>query len=197
MCTYNITLMALHIVVVCGSVRKNRKSVLVANLIGQRIIHSSNTSTVVDFIELPLPFVDTDPNPSSLHKEYPYKTVQQWSAIADSADAFVFVAPEYNHGYSAVLKNALDWLYPEFNQKPVALVGVSDGLSGGLRAIEQLRPIMANFGMYDIQSTISIRNVQDVFDVDGNILDDKLVKQIDKLLVVLTRTAQVMRGLRE
>lgn len=185
-----------HIAVICGSVRNNRRSIWPAKLIYQKVLESGNEATLVDFNELSLPFVDSDPNPSSLNKQYPYENVEKWSAIADKADAFVIVTPEYNHGYSPVIKNALDWLYPEFENKPVGLAGVSDGQSGGLRAIEQLRPLMANFAMYDIQQAVGFRSVQDSFDEQGNALDEKIAKSVEKMVATLVKTAEVMRQLR-
>ena len=188
--------MAINIAVVCGSVRKNRRSIWPARFIQQKIKDAGHESTLVDFLELPLPFVDSDPNPSSLNKQYPYENVQKWSGIADAADAFVIVTPEYNHGYSPVIKNALDWLYAEFEDKPVGLCGVSDGQSGGLRAIEQLRPLMANFSMYDIQEAVAFRSVQNSFDEQGNVLDNKVTTQVEKMLSALTKTAEAMKVLR-
>ena len=188
--------MSLHIAVVCGSVRNNRRSIWPARFIRQRVIESGHESTLVDFEELPLPFVYTDPSPSSLNKQYPDVNVQKWSAIADAADAFIIVTPEYNHGYPGVLKNALDWLYPEFKGKPVGLVGVSDGINGGIRAVEALRPVMANFDMFDIGQAVLFRSVQDLFDAQGNLLDTKVVGQITKLIDVLAKTAGAMKTLR-
>lgn len=188
--------MSLTIAVICGSVRKNRKSIYPARYVYQKIKDAGHESTLVDFDELPLPFVYTDPNPSKLNKQYPDENVRTWSSIVDAADGLIIVTPEYNHGYPGVLKNALDWLYPEFNNKPVGLVGVSDGVNGGIRAIEALRPVMANFGMYDIQQTVAVRSVQNVFDADGQLVDIKLEAQIDKLVNVLVKTADVMKALR-
>lgn len=188
--------MALNIPVVLGSVRTNRRSLWPAKLLSQKLTEAGHASVLVDFKELSLPFVDSDPNPSSLNKQYPYANVQQWSKVVDAADGLVLVAPEYNHGYSAVLKNALDWLYPEFNNKPVGLVGVSDGLNGGLRALEQLRPLMANFGMYDIQQTVLFRKVQDMFDEQGVLLDASVTSHIEKFITALAKTAEAMKPLR-
>ena len=188
--------MSLHFAVVCGSVRNNRRSILPAKYIHQKITESGYTSTLVDFEALPLPFVYTDPNPSSLHKHYPEENVQKWSAIVDGADALIIVTPEYNHGYPGVLKNALDWLYPEFNDKPVGLVGVSDGQNGGLRAIETLRPVMANFGMYDIRQAVPLRSVQNLFSANGSLLDGKVAAQIASFIKVLGHTAEAMKDLR-
>lgn len=188
--------MQLHIAVVCGSVRKNRKSIFPARYAVQQIEQAGHKATLVDFETLTLPFVNTDPNPSSLQKQYPDENVRTWSSIVDSADALVIVTPEYNHGYPGVLKNALDWLYPEFVDKPVALVGVSDGINGGLRAIEALRPVMANFGMFDIQQAVAVRSAQDAFSVDGVLLDQRLEKQFSGMLSKLYIYAQSMKSLR-
>lgn len=188
--------MSMNIVVVCGSVRQNRRTILPSRYINTKLSQMGHESVLVDFTELPLQFVNSDPTPSNLHKQYPDENVQKWSGIADAADGFVLVTPEYNHSYSAVLKNALDWLYPEFNDKPALLVGVSNGLNGGLRAIEALRPVAANFALYDLQGAVIVRQVQNAFDADGMILDEKLAGQIEKSLQTLVKTAEVMRPLR-
>jgi NAD(P)H-dependent FMN reductase len=134
--------------------------------------------------------------PSKLHKQYPDPAVQQWSGIVDAADALVIVSPEYNHGYPAVLKNALDWLYPEFADKPVGLVGVSNGPSGGARVIEQLRLLCGDFGLFDIKETVLFRSVQNVFGPTGALSDDSYLKQIDGLLAALYRMAEVLKAAR-
>jgi NAD(P)H-dependent FMN reductase len=126
--------------------------------------------------------------------KYPYPNVQKWSEIAYKADAYVIVTPEYNHGYPAVLKNALDWLYLEFDHKPVALVGVSDGLVGGARVIEQLRPIMENFSMFAIREAVAFRTTQNVFDADGKLLDESYNKRVDGMLKSLIASAEIMKA---
>src|SRR5690349_12337716 len=138
----------LNIPVICGSIRPNRKSLSPANFIMGAIRDSGHETQLVDFSKLVLPFVDTLVAPGKLKKVYPYEAVQAWSAIADRADGFVFVSPEYNHSIPGVLKNALDWLSPEFANKPAGLVGVSDGAIGGARMIEHLRVVVENFGMW-------------------------------------------------
>ncbi len=186
----------LNIPVILGSVREGRKSFYPARFIVQKLTHAGAASELVDFKELPLPFLDAPEEPSKYNRQYPDKNVQIWSGIADKADAFVIVTPEYNHGYPAVLKNALDWLYPEFAHKPVGLVGVSNGMVGGARAIEQLRPIMENFSMFAVREIVMFRNIQDVFGEEGKLLDEKYNKQIDGLIQSVMKNAEVMRGLR-
>jgi len=103
------------------------------------------------------------------------------------------VTPEYNHGYPAVLKNALDWLYLEFDHKPVGLAGVSDGTVGGARVIEQLRPIMENFTMFAIRETVMFATIQNIFDLEGKLLDESFNKKVDGLLASLIKAAEFMK----
>jgi NAD(P)H-dependent FMN reductase len=77
---------------------------------------------------------------------------KKWAAKVAEADGYIMVTPEYNHGYSAVLKNALDWVFPEWNGKPVGFV--SYGNAGGARAIEQLRQVVIELQMVPIRSAI-------------------------------------------
>ena len=186
----------LNIPVVLGSVRQGRKSIFVANLMVDKLMAAGISTQLVDFKQLPLPFFDSPELPNKLYPNYPHPNVQTWSGIADAADAFVIVAPEYNHGYSGVLKNALDWLYKEYEHKVVGLVGVSSGQVGGARAIEQLRPIMENFSMYAIRETVMVTNVQDVFDENGKLLDEKFLKSIDGLIKSLSFSATAMQEAR-
>ncbi len=188
--------MSLNIAVVCGSVRQGQQSIKVANYISQQIDSLGHESVLVDFTKIVLPFVDTPVAPGDLHGNYPYETVKQWSGIAATADAFILVAPEYNHGYSAVLKNGLDWLYSEFAYKPVGLVGVSNGMVGGARAIEQLRELCGGFGMYDIKETVMFRQVQNVFADDNSLLDTSYQKPVATLITQLSKIAESMKTLR-
>ena len=94
---------------------------------------------LVDLAELDLPFHD-EPNQPSDGGPYLFEHTQRWSRIVEGSDAFVLVMPEYNRGYSAPLKNALDYLYLEWHHKPVGIV--SYGMtSAGLRAAEMIKPV--------------------------------------------------------
>jgi NAD(P)H-dependent FMN reductase len=186
----------MNIPIILGSVREGRKSEMVARLMFEKVQALGHETQIVDFKELQLPFLDSPLEPSDYNKNYPYEVVNQWSRIADAADAFVFVAPEYNHGYSGVLKNALDWLYPEFNRKAAGLVGVSSGKVGGARAIEQLRTICGNFGMYDIKETVMFAPAKDAFNEAGMLTDESYNKRIDGFLKSLVIAGEAMRAAR-
>lgn len=192
-----IRYMLLNIPVICGSVRSTRKSIMPAQYIHQQVTADGHDSQIVDFTVLKLPFVDSAESPSKLKKEYPYEVVKEWSAIADKADGFVFVSPEYNHSIPGVLKNALDWLSPEFGNKPAALVGVSNGAVGGARMVEHLRAVVENFGMWGLQKSVLFKKVQDVFDESGNLVDDAYATQVRKMLDSLYQKSEVLKALRE
>jgi len=184
----------LNIPVILGSVREGRSSYFPAKFVMDKIMAAGHTSTLVDFKEMPLPFFNSPLMPSQMKGKYPEPNIQKWSEIAYNADAFVIVTPEYNHGYPGVLKNALDWLYFEFDHKPVGLVGVSDGTVGGARVIEQLRPIMENFSMFAIRETVMFIKAPSAFDQDGKLLEEVFNKKVDGLINSLVSVAEVMKA---
>jgi NAD(P)H-dependent FMN reductase len=187
----------LNIPVVLGSVREGRKSIFAANFILEQLGAKNITTQLVDFKELSLPFFEQALMPVQMKGQYPYPNAQKWSEIARAADGFVIVTPEYNHSYPAVLKNALDWLYLEFEKKPVALVGVSSGRFGGARAIEHLRPVMENYSMFAIRETVNFGPVSQAFDEQGKLIEERYIGQVNSLIDVLLQNAEVMKVLRE
>ena len=186
----------MFIPVVLGSVREQRRSLAPAKLLVEKIIAAGHESQLVDFKEMPLPFYNLDTVPVALKGKYPNENAQKWSSIANRADAFVLIVSEYNHGYSAVLKNALDWLYMEFNRKPFGMVGVSDGKYGAIRGMEQLRQVIENFGAVALREVVPFGPVQDAFDTDGKLIDESYLKKIDGLLKVLVEFAEAMKPIR-
>lgn len=184
----------LNIPVILGSVREGRSSYFPAKFLVKKITEAGHASELVDFKEMPLPFFYSALMPVQMKGKYPEPNIQKWSDIAYRADAFVIVSPEYNHGYPGVLKNALDWLYLEFDHKPVGLVGVSDGLVAGARAIEQLRPIMENFSMFAVRETVMFAKAPEVFDAAGELLDQAYNKKVDGLLKSLIQSAEIMKA---
>jgi NAD(P)H-dependent FMN reductase len=101
--------------------------------------HQGFDVEVVDLADVALPFFDEPKHPRL--QEYEHDHTRRWSETISRADAFAFVMPEYNFGFNAVLKNAIDFLWHEWNDKPVALVGYG-GVSGGLRAIQLIKPVL-------------------------------------------------------
>jgi len=188
--------MALNIPVILGSVREGRRSIHPAKWMVEKLKAAGIQTQLVDFKEMPLPFFDSALMPLALKGRYPHDNVQKWSSIALAADAFVLIVSENNHSYTAVLKNAIDWLYREYDKKPFGLVGVSDGTFAGARAIEHLRPVIENFGALAIRETLMFGKVQDLFDEQGKLLDDAYEKRVVNFIQTLSSTAEVMKPLR-
>ena len=111
------------------------------------------TIELVDLRDHPLPFFDELP-PARTLREYPTPEIARLGRTIDRADGFVIVTPEYNHGYSAVLKNAIDHTFVEWRRKPVAFV--SWGNVGGARAVEQLRLVMVELEMAPLRHAVHI-----------------------------------------
>src|SRR5262249_24831 len=106
-------------------------------------------ATLLDLRDYPLPFFDQPVSPARFQGTYPNPVATDWARKVDEADGYVVVGPEYNHGYTAVLKNAFDWAFHEWNNKPIAFV--SYGGVGGARAVEQMRLVAIELEMTPIR----------------------------------------------
>lgn len=149
----------LHIKVIAGSTREGRFSDKAAAWIGEEIKKQEGVAVeVLDLRDYDMPFFNEPVSPSSKQEPYKNKAVARFTKKIEEGDAFVIVTPEYNHGTSGVLKNALDWVYQEWNNKPVAFV--SYGNAGGARAVEQLRLNAIEFQMAPIRSAVHIPGEQ-------------------------------------
>lgn len=106
----------------------------------------------VDIKDCNLPLLD-EPIPPS-QGQYTKEHTKRWAAKVDSFDAFVFVTAEYNHGIPGALKNVIDFLYKEWNNKVAGFVGY--GSAGGVRAVEQLRLVMAELQIADVRAQVTL-----------------------------------------
>lgn len=113
------------------------------------------------------------------------------------ADGFMIVTPEYNYGLPGTLKNLLDAIYDEWGRKPFAFVGVSSGMVGGARAIDQLRMVAAGVGAVSVPLHGLIRRVQDSFDGDRPVQDvEEYTTRIDKVWADLEWYARALKSAR-
>ena len=142
--------------VIVGSTREGRFSEKPANWILQRLKKRAGVEApLLDLRHFPMPFFDQVATPASPGRPpYDNTAVQRWTAAIADSDGFVFVTPEYNYGPSAVLKNAIDWVYPEWNRKPASFV--SYGSAGGTRSVQQLRESMIELQVAPIRSSVHI-----------------------------------------
>jgi NAD(P)H-dependent FMN reductase len=109
---------------------------------------------VLDLRDHPLPLFDSAISPARANRDYADERVVRLGQFIDRADGYIILTSEYNHGYPASLKNAMDFVFPEFNRKPVAFVGY--GNVGAARAIEQLRLVAVEFEMAPVRHAVHI-----------------------------------------
>ena len=142
--------------VIVGSTREGRFSEKPAQWLLQQLKKRDGVDArLLDLRDFPMPFFDA-PAPPAMPGRPPYEheVVKKWTAAIAASDGFVFVTPEYNYGPSAVLKNALDWVYPEWNRKAVAFV--SYGSAAGARSVQQLRETAVELQLAPIRSSVHI-----------------------------------------
>jgi len=149
----------LNIKVIVGSTREGRFSDKAAAWIAEEIKKQEGVVVeVLDLRDYDMPFFNEPTSPSFKQEPYKNEAVARFTKKIAEGDAFVIVTPEYNHGTSGVLKNALDWVYQEWNNKPVAFV--SYGSVGGARAVEQLRLNAIELQMAPIRNSVHIPGEQ-------------------------------------
>jgi NAD(P)H-dependent FMN reductase len=142
--------------VIVGSTRQGRFSERPARWILQHLKQrTSIDARLLDLRDFPMPFFD-QPMPPAMPGRPPYENevVKAWTAEIARSDGFIFVTAEYNYGPPAVLKNALDWVYPEWNRKAAAFV--SYGSVSGARSVQQLRETAIELQMAPVRSSVHI-----------------------------------------
>ncbi|MGH9534412.1 MAG: NADPH-dependent FMN reductase [Terriglobales bacterium] len=143
----------LRIGIIVGSTRPGRKAAAVAKWVYDVLKSRADAEfEIVDIGDYRLPLLD-EPMPP-LMRRYTKAHTQAWSAKIDSLDAFIFVTPEYNHGTSAALKNAIDFLFHEWHNKAAGFVGY--GGAGGVRAVESLRLVMGEVKIADVRTQVAL-----------------------------------------
>lgn len=141
------------IAIVVGSTRPGRYSRAVADWVFEHAARRADAKfEVVDLADHVLPHLD-EPVPAS-GGQYANEHTRRWSAVVDRFDGFVFVTPEYNHSAPGVLKNAIDYLYAEWNNKAAGFV--SYGVTGGVRAVEHLRLVAAEVQLATVRSQVAL-----------------------------------------
>lgn len=186
----------IKLAVIAGSTRPNRFGPKPA----QWIFELAKTYTdidvqLIDIKELNLPLLD-EPKPSA-SGEYEHAHTKEWSAKIKAVDGFIFVTAEYNHTIPAALKNAIDFLWLEWNYKPAAFVSYG-AEAGGARAVEHLRNVSGQVKLYDLRSHILIPNYWMQVDAEGNFTaTEAQIKSAHELVKETAFWAQQMKQARE
>ena len=185
--------------IILGSTRQGRFGDKAAKWLSDEVKKKTNfASELLDLRDYPMPFFDEAITPSMTPNGYGKpEAVVKWTAKIKEGEAFVIVTPEYNHGYSAVLKNALDYNYHFWNNKPVAFV--SYGSVGGARSVEQLRLVAVELQMAPIRQAVHIFNPWFLLDDKGDLKSGALEAfndAADKMLDQLAWWAEALKAAR-
>lgn len=183
--------MSLNTAVIYGSARQSRQGIKAARFISRKLEDRGHSVTLIDSQEYKLPLLDR------MYKEYSAETapadMTAISEILEAADGYVIVSAEYNHSVPAALKNLLDHFQSEYLYKPSAIVTYSAGPFGGVRALVNLRAILAELGTPSIPSAFPVSQVQKAFDNDGIALEVSYDKRVVKFLDEFEWYADAMR----
>ncbi|HET9953742.1 MAG TPA: NAD(P)H-dependent oxidoreductase [Polyangiaceae bacterium] len=183
----------LKLAIILGSTRPGRNGEAVAKWAFEHAAKRTDAAfELVDIAQFELPLLD-EPTPPAMGK-YTKPHTQAWAAKIDSFDGFVFVTPEYNHGTSGALKNALDFIYREWNNKAAGFV--SYGSAGGTRAVEQLRQIMAELQIADVRAQVSFSLFTDFENFSTFKPDSRHEKSLQGMLDQLIAWSRAMKALR-
>lgn len=183
--------------VVVGTTRPGRFSEKVAGWAMDRLKPRDDLDVeLVDLRDHPLPLFDRTVSPVYSGRDYANEQVARFGRTVDRADGYLVVTAEYNHGYPAVLKNALDHVFPEFNRKPIAFAGY--GNTGGARAIEQLRLVAVELEMAPLRHAVHVLPDVMLPAMQAEHADPELFSSLDQRLeLVAADLAWWARALRE
>lgn len=188
----------LKIKVILASIRNNRFGDKPANWIASLAEQMPDFAVeILDLKNYQLPMFAEGTSPAQIEGSYGKPEVDQWAGKIAEADGFIFVTPEYNHGYPASLKNNLDYIYKEWNKKPMCVVAY--GGVGGARAVEQLREVAIELQMVPIRNSVNIMNPWLLSEMDNSLKAgalDGYVKTAQNMLTQLSWWAKVLKEAR-
>jgi NAD(P)H-dependent FMN reductase len=177
----------LSIPVVLGSIRAQRRSERPARLLLERVLAAGHRGELLDLKELGLPAYDEAESSAS------HPGIQAFRASLLGADAVLFLTPEYNHSFTAAIKNAIDYLHSEIRRKPVAVCGLSGGALGGVRAVEQLKLVLIELHALPIRDSVYFTSASTLYDAAGTLQRPEFIRRADEVIAELAWYATALR----
>lgn len=178
----------MYIPIILGTARKGRQSEKAAKFLLGEAIKAGLETKIIDVAEFLVSL--TDNTKQSLQ-------AKKLAREINLADGLIIIAPEYNHGYPGELKLMLDILYEEYAKKPVGICGVSAGLLGGARMVEQLRLVVIELKMIPIREALYFSDIYNLFDKNGKIQDKSYYKRTKVFLDELIWYSKAFKMVRE
>ena len=181
--------------IVIGSTRPGRVGLPVAEWFQEKAVeHGAFDVELIDLAAVALPFLDEPELPR--FGRYLHQHTRDWSATVSRADAFVFVTPEYNHGPSAAMKNAIDFLHAEWQYKPLGFVSYG-GIAAGARAVQMLKQFVLPLKMTPLFETVAIPLVEQFLDEERQFRGNEILDTAAAMMLTeLHRVSEALRPLR-
>jgi NAD(P)H-dependent FMN reductase len=181
--------------IITASTRPGRKGPALADWIFETAKkHTEFSVGLLDLAIINLPFLDEPEHPR--FQKYTKEHTKKWSATIQSADAFIFVTPEYNYSYPATLKNALDFVSNEWNYKPVAFVSYG-GVAGGTRAVQALKQVVTALKMMPLMEAVNVPFFTKFIDEQNKFNADEIIqKSAEAMLKELLKWTEALHGMR-
>lgn len=185
----------LKIQIILGSTRQNRFGEKPAKWIVEKAKqHKDLDVEFIDLRDYPLPMFNESMSPMSNKGKYDSPEGAAWAKKIGEADGYIWITPEYNHSYSAVIKNAIDYVYYEWNKKPVGFL--SYGTVGGARAVEHLRGVASQLQMVPVTQGVHFFEPWNLVDKEGNLNTEHYENYADKMLDQLIWWARILKEAR-
>lgn len=181
--------------VITSTTRPGRKGIAVANWIHTFAAGQDKFEIeLLDLAVINLPFMDEPQHPRL--QQYEHEHTKKWSAVINEADAFIFVSAEYNFGFTAPLKNALDYLYNEWGNKPVAFVSYG-GIAAGTRSVQMMKQVVTALRMVPVVEAVNIPFfTKYINDNEEFVADETLEKSASAMLAELLRWTSQLKQMR-
>ena len=178
--------------IITSTTREGRKGIAVANWITDFAKQTNKYNIeLLDLAKINLPFMD-EPNHPRL-KQYQHEHTKKWSETINSADAFIIVLAEYNFGFPAPIKNAIDYLFHEWKYKPVGFVSYG-GVSGGLRSAQMLKQVVTAVSMMPIADTVNIPFFVKLIDDKGIFVpNETIIKSAESMFAELEKWTETLK----
>jgi NAD(P)H-dependent FMN reductase len=180
--------------IIIGSTRPGRVGKSVGDWIYERAVaHGGFDVELIDLAEVNLPLLDEPKHPRL--GDYQHQHTKDWSATISRGDAYVFVIPEYNYGFNAATKNAIDYLHKEWQHKPIGFVSYG-GVAAGTRAVQMLKQVVTTLRMVPVFESVNIPFVQQFLDDErrfrpNDVLEQAATEMLDELLKVSGALSQL------
>lgn len=180
--------------IICGSTRRERQTIKVAHFVLARLQPRPGFETeLLDLSEYNFPIME-----ERLHRrDDPPPRLREFGEKIGRADSIIIVSPEYDHGYPGVLKNALDYLLPEYERKPMGIVTVSAGGYGGVNCLAQLQLVALGMGAFPIPENLAVSRVHDSFNEDSSPNDPAYEKRGGEFLDEMLRFTEAIADRKE